>query len=131
MKINKFRVAIYDWRVTLIQLESINDALEFKDVISKAAKNNHLSKSDISDLLNDCKKIKGGANFYSATSNHKALIILFRDQNYQEAINSICHEKRHLEDYILEKANIDDKEAAGYLAGYLSDKLLSLLIKKK
>lgn len=52
--------------------------------------------------------------------SHRKLVVFFYPITDEEkAVEIYCHEKRHVEDYILNFLDIDDDEAAAYLAGYL------------
>ncbi len=57
-------------------------------------------------------------------SRRQFAIIMTRCTDEKTRINVLSHEKRHVEDYILDMCGIDDMEAAAYLAGYLSERLL-------
>jgi hypothetical protein len=49
----------------------------------------------------------------------KAVVFFYPIDNEEKAVEIYDHEKRHLEDFILNFLDVDDTEAAAYLAGYL------------
>ena len=48
------------------------------------------------------------------------MIIFGKELNILRIVSAYAHEKRHIEDRILDICNIKDEETAGYIAGYLA-----------
>ena len=60
---------------------------------------------------------------YIDRTAQKLLIVIFPATSPEELLSTIGHEKRHAEDFILEESGVYDKEAAGYLAGFLTKQM--------
>ena len=119
MKIKKFKVDIYDWDVKLIEVQSAKD---FKKLLKELRKFK-CSDEDIAIAKANIMKKNGGDHFYQL-SRRESLILLYKQDSKRIRNSVLCHEKRHLEDRILQYCFVDDIEAAGYLAGYLGEKLI-------
>ena len=54
-------------------------------------------------------------------------------KNERTRANVYSHEKRHIEDRVLQYASVDDIESAGLLAGFLGEKFYDFdkLVKRK
>lgn len=63
--------------------------------------------------------MNGGSTFRNLDMK-QFLVIIHPCKNEQTRRMVVNHEKRHIEDRILQHCAIDDIEAAAYLAGYLS-----------
>lgn len=109
-----FDVPIYEWNITMLEIESVEDIPELNkwcELFETQFQN------DASSIVTNNKDT--GVTYIDHTAQ-KALIIILPSTSKEQRISTICHEKRHLEDFILEDTGVNDKEAAGYLAGYLS-----------
>lgn len=92
----------------------------------------------------DCKKIDEIMEFiqeddlntgciYSNYKKHKSVIVIGKASDFGEYLNTVAHEKNHLEMHICKALQIDPfSEEASNLSGYLSqlflDKALSTII---
>jgi len=80
-------------------------------------------------LLNEAygKLKKGKINFGLTYSNYELMetvMVISRTTGPSEFINSLCHEKRHLEDHIWQALDIKPEgEEIAYLSGYIGQKL--------
>ncbi len=116
MKQVKFNVPIFDIEIILIQTESIED----KDTILNLMKDYEVTEEIIKELDDTISNNRtDGANTYWSAELHR-VITVFYEMEFQER-KDICyaHEKRHIEDRILEFCGINDRETAGYLSGWL------------
>ena len=123
MKRIDFKTPYYDYDVTLIQVESDKDA----DVVCK-----YLSKAGIDkEIVNDVKeKIEGcyvnGAETNWSQKRKRIICVFYEYLNDVDKANIYSHEKRHVEDRILQHCDVDDIEASGYFAGWLGTKFYEL-----
>ena len=113
-----FKTPYFDYDVTLIQIEGSKDALEVCKYLTK----NDINKEVVDDVK---EKIVGGyvnggeTNWNTKT---KRIICVFYEYLEDSAkANVYSHEKRHIEDRILQHCGVDDIETSGYFAGYLGE----------
>ena len=121
MQIKKFKVQIYDWEVILIEINGKEDIDILKNKLKRTwLPNKWIDKTiqEISDGGYD------GGHHYCNDDLLKSIIVILETSSDKERISTLCHEKRHLEDSILKNCDIDDIEAASFLAGYLGKKML-------
>lgn len=72
-----------------------------------------------------CDMIDSGIALYN--NDERTCAIIIANPSHDEILHElISHEKRHVEDNILDYCEIDDREAAAYLSGYLAKKIYSL-----
>jgi len=121
MKKLKFNIDIYKWNVTLLIIESEKDCDSVDKILSPFAVDPDYKNEILSDIKDNVKD--GGLHLHK-NSARKSIIILNEMTSLQMAEIILSHEKRHLEDAILQTCNIDDKEAAAYLAGHITEKIL-------
>ena len=117
MKKLKFVVPLYDIDVTLLQVEGKED----EEAVLDECKQYNISE-EIEEELRDSisNEYSDGASTFWNSGLHVAVIVFYRMKSAQRKCVCYSHEKRHLEDRILEFCGIDDREAAAYLAGFLS-----------
>lgn len=117
MKRNTFKVPIYNFDITVIQVESSAD----KEAVSKEFKKMRIPEDAYQDSLEAIEKgyMNGGETFRNMLIK-RFLIIIYPCSSETVRREIMGHEKRHIEDRILEHLGIDDIEANAYLAGYLS-----------
>lgn len=112
-----FNVPLYDWNITYLTIESKEDIPE---LITWAEMFQAEFQGDISESFDS---IKNAGMTYIDRTAQKLLIIIFPATSPEESLSTIGHEKRHAEDFILEESGVYDKEAAGYLAGFLTKQM--------
>lgn len=118
MRTKKIHVPIYEFDVTLYQLEDIEDL----DNITKA-----LRKIDLEEIIPEITEnmtnevLEGGITCFNGGAR-LAVTVLYPTQNpvFYEA--TLDHEKRHIVDDVLEWTGVNDHEAAAYLSGWLTTK---------
>jgi len=121
MKIFKHEIAIYGFELTIILFNEtkvssphIHEYAEFMATVSsKEEVTNELIGKAMDGAHN------GGDTLYNNLSN-KFVVVFYPHTSYNQLLNSIGHEKRHVEDHIIRDCDIDGMEAAGYLSGYLT-----------
>jgi len=120
MKSRTFNIPIYDFKVTLVEVESKEDTKTILPILKSV-------HADPENIENELKYIEegviDGAGTYSNLDMKKFVVVLHPTSSKLMRLEILGHEKRHIEDYILQKCHIIDIEASAYLAGYLTKKL--------
>lgn len=120
MKVKRFKIGIYGWRCVVMEVVSSKDW----KVADKEMRVFKCKKSDrklvVANIKNEVGN--GGEHFYNTTSR-RTLIILYRITSRKKRMEILAHEKRHMEDRMMNHLGIDNIEAVGYLAGYLAKKM--------
>ena len=111
-----FDIPIYDIRIDLIQVENKEDAngvVRFMRAIK-------CNQEFIVELTENIKKgyVDGGETFRNFDLR-KMLIIFYPMENEETRAEVYSHEKRHIEDRVMQHESVDDIESAGLLAGFL------------
>lgn len=117
MKKMEFQLPYYKVDITLLQIESENDADEVTTLLKS------MDVEDIEYTLDGIRRgaVNGGDTYRDL--NNKRIVVLFypmEDNTHRAEIYS--HEKRHIEDRVLEFYGVNDIESAGLLAGFLGEK---------
>jgi len=118
MKKLKFTIPIYDWDVVFV--ENIGQG-EFPILKNELKKYKVHDIDYIQESIEDGDK-DFGTHLFNTYKRH-SVIILLNNVSKKSRRNVLAHEKRHLEDRILNHLSIDDIEAAAYLSGYIAEKL--------
>lgn len=120
MKVKKFTIPMYDFAVTVIE---VKDGDNIKKVLKACEfKKGEDYYKEVKDSL-DAGYHNGGHFFYDFRKR-RGLILLYHQTSKKRRLDCIGHEKRHLEDRLLNYYNVKDDEAAAMLAGYLTKKIL-------
>jgi Zn-dependent peptidase ImmA (M78 family) len=120
MKISKLFIPIYEWKVTMIEVESSDDSKP----ITKMLKKINADKEEIDKMVEKTKtEINSGTTFTCAWIK-QFIVIIYKNKNLVERDTTIYHELRHVVDDILEFTKIKDIEAAAYLQGYVFSNIL-------
>ena len=117
MKKMEFQLPYYKVDITLLQIESENDADEVTTLLKS------MDAEDIEYTLDGIRRgaVNGGDTYRDL--NNKRMVVLFypmEDNTHRAEIYS--HEKRHIEDRVLDFFGVNDIESAGLLAGFLGEK---------
>jgi hypothetical protein len=121
MIVKTFKIDIYNWDVTYLEIENNDNAV---DVAQRIKELGFLDAISDGHVLKKIEKNPLDGGFHVVVeSEMKSLIIIFESSSKQERINSICHEKRHLEDTIGYICHLECGEAMAYIAGYIGEKL--------
>lgn len=118
MKIFRFKIPLYKIHVTLVQAA---DKSEHEDV-RKVLVRNHIDKSSIEDIVDGVRRggCNGGDTFRDF--RYKRVFVFFYPFDSDTARAEVySHEKRHIEDRVLEYFGVNDIESAGLLAGFLGE----------
>lgn len=112
----KFDIPIYDIRIDLIQVENKEDAngvVRFMQTIK-------CQQEFIDEVTENIKNgyVNGGETFRNFDLR-KMLIIFYPMENEETRAEVYSHEKRHIEDRVMQHESVDDIESAGLLAGFL------------
>ena len=114
-----FKIPIYKINVSLVQLEGKKD---IKPLI--ALMKGMKAKDD--DINNEVEQLSedryNGGNTYRNMSRRRIVVLFYRMTSEKTRREVYDHEKRHIEDRVLEWFSVDDIESAGLLAGYLGEK---------
>ena len=120
MKVKRFKIPIYDFRVTLVEAESKEDS----DSVSKVLLRETIHKDDVKEICDDVKKGKQNGGYTYRNIKYRLFVIfLFPMTSQKIRINILGHEKRHVEDRLAEHIQLNDIEGMAFLAGFLAEKL--------
>ena len=116
MKLMSIDIPMYDFRLDLLEVENSDDVA----LLTKFFKGVRLDDELSLEILDAVKNgdVDGGWTI-SNFGIKRILVVLLKMRTEAQRRKVLAHEKRHAEDDILEHCGISDKEAAGYLAGYL------------
>jgi len=122
MEIRRFTVNPYKWSVIFIKYPKRKNLKEIKKILRPF----EINKDKMKELYDQIKNntLENGGHFIYNNQCMLGCIILYKQKNKKREMVALMHEKRHLEDHILDYCNIRDYEAAGYLAGWLMKKLM-------
>ena len=111
-----FKTPYFEYDVTLIQVEGDIDA----PIVCR-----HLTESGIDEeTADDIKEkivggyVNGGETNWNAKTK-RIICVFYEFLDDVAKVDIYSHEKRHIEDRILQHCGVDDIEASGYFAGYL------------
>ena len=116
MKKYCFKIPIYGVNVTMVQVESADDV----PCIERLLKVVESEKEYVVEILNAIRRgaVNGGETFRNF-SHRQMLIIFYQMEDEETRAETYSHEKRHIEDRVMEYFGVKDIESAGLLAGFL------------
>ena len=113
-----FKIPIYEINVTLLQIEGVGDANVIKPTLKKFALDKQYLDYTMEGIVNDSRN--GGDTYRDLNTKKRRFLVVFYKMTDAETRREVYeHEKRHIEDRILEYYSINDIEAAGMLSGFL------------
>lgn len=116
MKTMHFKIPIYDVNVTLVQAEKKEESEEVRKILIR----NHVTKDSIEDIVDGVARgCCNGGDTYRDFDYKRMFVFFYPYENDLVRADVYSHEKRHIEDRILEYFGVNDIESAGLLAGYL------------
>ena len=117
MKTTEFKIPIYGFDVIILEVQSKEDKAEVNTILSNLIPN----KESIDGVLDYIENgyMDGGETFRNMLCK-KFVVVLYPFTDIETRREIVNHEKRHIEDRILEYCGISDIEASAYLAGYIS-----------
>lgn len=118
----RFDVPLYGFSVTMLFIEGPEDAEKAKKHLWITNPKKKSAERTVSKIKNQCYN---GADYFFNPAMKSILIVMFPQTCKSQYINTMTHEKRHIEDFIADKCGIkNDNEAVAYLAGYLGSIML-------
>lgn len=119
MKKKEIYVPIFEFMITYIEIENYTDSEMNK--VSDTLKTCRIDDENISDVKEKIKAhYNGGASTFSHKNYCELTVLIYPHNTKERKLSTIMHEKRHCEDFILERLGIEDVETAAYLAGWLA-----------
>lgn len=116
MKTLKFDIPLYGIHVDLVQVETKDD----KDGVIKFMRAIKCQQEFINEIGDAIERgCYNGGDTLRDMSLRKILVIFYRMEDEETRAQIYAHEKRHIEDRVMEWASVNDIESAGLLAGYL------------
>lgn len=114
-----FKIPLYGVDVMLVQVESADDA----EAVESILRNIKADKEYADDTVNGIKRgCRNGGDTYRNEDLKRFVVIFYRMSSEKNRDNCYSHEKRHIEDRVLEWYSVNDIESAGLLAGFLGEK---------
>lgn len=116
MKTLKFDIPLYNIHVDLVQVETKDDKNE---VISffRTMKCEQKVINEIADAIE--RGCHDGGDTFRNMNLRKIFVLFYPIENEETRAEIYAHEKRHIEDRVMEHVSVNDIESAGLLAGYL------------
>lgn len=116
MKTLKFDIPLYGIHVVLGQVETKDD----KDGVIKFMRAIKCELEFINEFADYIERgYYDGGSTYRDMDLRKILVIFYPMSDEETRAQIYAHEKRHIEDRVMQWASVDDIESAGLLAGYL------------
>lgn len=119
MKKTTFQVPLYGVDITLVQAECKDDALALKKEMKRLCCDQESMDTTFNNIEQGCMN---GGDTYRNFAIRKMLVIFYPMSSEDVQAEVYCHEKRHVEDRIMEWACVNDIESAGLLAVFLGTK---------
>lgn len=116
MKSKRINIPLYDFKLDLIEVEDDKDAVLLRKFFKQIRLQDDVSLEILDAVENN--DIDGGWTL-AALGIKRILVVLLKMSSESKRRQVLMHEKRHVEDDILDHCSINDKESAAYLAGYL------------
>ena len=115
----QYNIPLYDIDVTMIQVENEKD----KNVILACMRNIKCDQEYI-DSVDDyvTRGCFNGGDTFRNFDLRKMLVIFYPQSDEETRWEVYMHEKRHIEDRVMEFTNVKDIESAALLAGFLACK---------
>lgn len=118
MKKMSFKIPLYKIDVTIVQAEVKEEAEDVRKILTA----HHIDKESVEDIV--AGVARGGCNggdTFRDFRYKKVFVFFYPYENERIRAEVYSHEKRHIEDRILEYFGVNDIESAGLLAGYLGE----------
>ena len=116
MKTITFEVPLYKVDVTLVQIERKED---LDSVISLFEDNGITETATVEDYIK--RELHDGGDTWRNLEKRVMIVVFYPFSSPESRANIYEHEKRHLEDRILNYFGVEDIESAAILAGYLGE----------
>ena len=113
-----FKIPLYDFKVTLVQVEDKADLTKVLSIMKSVNCSQELLDGIKDYIVREC--YDGGDTFYN--SGIREIVVVFYPFKTEKSRWGVySHEKRHIEDRIMQFFSVDDIESAGLLAGFLGE----------
>lgn len=117
MKTYSFKVPMFDYDIKLIQIEGKKDYAQVKKIEWLQG----IPDEDREEIFKNAKEdVCDGACVLRNLNMRQLIVVFYRFESEEKKVSVYAHEKRHVEDRIMEHLQIEDFETAGYLAGFLA-----------
>lgn len=115
-----FNIPIYDFDVVMVEVEGVGDVEPLRRLLRKHGRADDIEK----DVLGAIEEGSYDGGWTLSALGHRLFyVILLPMSSDERRLSVLAHEKRHVEDDLLDFCGIEDKESAAYLAGYLQGKM--------
>ena len=114
-----FKIPLYYVDVMLVQVESADDAEEVGTLLRNIKADREYAEDTVNAIKRGCTN---GGDTYRNLDLKKVVVIFYKITSERERNNVYSHEKRHIEDRVMEWYGVNDIESAGLLAGFLGEK---------
>jgi len=117
MKKTEFNISIYDWNVTFLEEVEKKDVPKLRAILKKL----EVSPDHIKEIIEEVKDNPVNAGFHIFyTGKRRSIILLIGISDDISRRSILSHEKRHLEDKIIEYCGLECKESMAYLSGEIA-----------
>lgn len=123
-----FKIPLYYVDVTLIQVEGKEDADSVEAILKSVKTEREWIDYTIGGIKRGCMN---GGDTYRNEDLKRFVVIFYYMSNERNRSNCYSHEKRHIEDRVMEWNSVNDIESAGLLAGFLGEKFDEFKMKIK
>lgn len=114
-----FQIPLYKIDVTLVQVESKEDESAVTELLESIG----AEDEDIECTINYIKRgVVDGGDTYRNFERKCIIVVFYLMEDDISRAEVYSHEKRHVEDRVLEFCGVDDIESAALLAGFLGEK---------
>jgi hypothetical protein len=112
-----FQIPLYKVDITLVQVESKEDESAVAELLES------INVKDFEYTI-DCIKrdVVNGGNTYRNLEHRRIVVVFYPMEDNMSRAEVYSHEKRHIEDRILEFYSVNDIESAGLLSGFLGER---------
>ena len=112
-----FQIPLYKIDVTLVQVESKEDESAITELLES------INVEDTECTIDYIRRgVVNGGDTYRNLECRRIVVIFYLMEDNMSRAEVYSHEKRHIEDRILEFCGVKDIESAGLLAGFLGEK---------
>ena len=117
MKKYEFQLPYYKVDVTLLQVDGKEDESRVAEILKS------MDAKDPEYALDIIRRgAVNGGDTYRDLNNKRMLVLFYPMEDNTHRAEIYSHEKRHIEDRVLEFYGVNDIESAGLLAGFLGEK---------
>jgi len=120
MKKTEFNISMYDWDITFLEEINKKDIPELRSILKKL----EVVQEHIKEIVDEVKSEPVDAGFHVFyTGKRRSIVLLMGIASEKSRRNILAHEKRHLEDRIIEYCGLECRESFAYLSGEIAEYL--------